>query len=289
MKERLKQRKEELGMTTASLAKLSGVPVGTINKILTGETKSPRLDTLLALEKVLFPGNAGPTAYNSREESTGAAYSYSRETSGPANCVREASFAYAASRWEEKTGKQDRYTVADYDALPDDVRAELIDGELIYMEAPDLVHQFVSTELSFLLTSHIRQKQGNCLVFTAPLDVQLDCDDRTIVQPDVLVSCRREQRITRGIFGAPDMVIEITSPSTRKRDYTKKMVKYLEAGVREYWIVDLQKKIVITYFFEEDFMPHIYPFESPVPVSIFNGECCVELAGILKRLDVAEG
>lgn len=256
MKERLKQRKEELGMTTASLAKLSGVPVGTINKILTGETKSPRLDTLLALEKVLFPGNAGPTAYNSREE---------------------------------RTGKQDNYTLTDYDALPDDVIAELIDGELIYMEASDLVHQFVSTELSFLLTSHIRQKQGNCLVFTAPLDVQLDCDDRTIVQPDVLISCRREQRINRGIFGAPDMVIEITSPSTRKRDYAKKMVKYLEAGVREYWIVDLQKKIVITYFFEEDFMPHIYPFESPVPVSIFNGECCVDLAWIMDRLETAEG
>lgn len=277
MRERLKQRKEELGMTTAALSKLSGVPIGTINKIFTGETKSPRLDTLTALEKVLFS-----------EYASGVTYNFQNKVIDQPDCVRESAVVYTASKWDKKSGGQGTYTLDDYYALPEDVKAELIDGELIYMEAPDLVHQHISAELHFLLTTYIRQKQGNCLVFMAPLDVQLDCDNRTMVEPDVLVSCKKERRTARGIFGAPDMVIEITSPSTRKRDYSRKMVKYLEAGVREYWIVDLQKKMTIVYFFEEDMMPHIYSFGADVPVSIFNGECSADFEKMLERLGEME-
>lgn len=276
MGERIKRRKEELGMTTSALAKLSGVPVGTINKIMTGETKSPRYDTLAALEKVLFP-----------EEQRGVSYNYNERAAKPIGCVREGNLSYTASRQDEKeigTKKQGEYTLTDYYALPEDVRAELIDGELIFMEAPDFAHQFIISELSFLLTSYIRQKQGTCLVLTSPLDVQLDCDDRTMVQPDILVSCQRERRNTRGIYGAPDMVIEVTSPSTKKRDYSKKMVKYMEAGVREYWIVDLQKRVLITYFFEEDMIPHVYTFESEIPVRMFQAECKIDFKGIAERM-----
>lgn len=245
MNERLKKRKEELGMTTEALSKLSGVPVGTINKILTGETKSPRCNTLAALERVLFPEEGKDFAQK----------------------------------------RQGKYTLTDYYALPEDIRAELIDGELFIMEASGLEHQLLISELSCLFSSFIRRTKRKCLVLCAPLDVQLDCDDRTMVQPDILISCKKERRNKRGIYGAPDMVIEVTSPFTRKRDFAKKMQKYMDAGVREYWIVDLQKHLVITYFFEDDVIPHVHTFQECVPVSICGGELVADFSELEKRLE----
>lgn len=160
MNERLKKRKEELGMTTEALSKLSGVPVGTINKILTGETKSPRCNTLAALERVLFPEEV-PAHQTMKGD--GEAFPQKR---------------------------QGEYTLTDYYALPEDIRAELIDGELFIMEAPDLEHQLLISELSCLFSSFIRRTKRKCLVLCAPLDVQLDCDDCTMVQPDILISWR---------------------------------------------------------------------------------------------------
>lgn len=286
-------RKEEMGLTTEALATLSGVPVGTINKILNGETKAPRYDTLTALMNVLSPEGESDNSFGelyAKKDTESNKVSYDLSPVVKKTRVEESNLAYVASRRTQyfDPARQGSYTLTDYYALPDDIRAELIDGELIYMEAPDYAHQALVVELSYLLTDHIRKKNGGCKVLVAPLDVQLDKDNRTMVQPDVIISCAKEQRIKRGIYGAPDMVIEITSASTRKKDYTKKMVKYLEAGVREYWLVDLQKKVIITYYFEEDMIPHIYPFDGKIPVSIFQGECIIDFAAIWERLDLPE-
>ena len=139
--------------------------------------------------------------------------------------------------------------------------------------------------MAFLFELFIRENQGNCLVIPAPFDVQLDCDDRTIVQPDLVVTCRKERLLKQGLYGAPDLVIEITSTSTRKMDYTKKMIKYMEAGVREYWIVDLQKRKVVTYFFEEDPIPLIYSFYDKVPVRIYDGRLEINFAELSQVLE----
>lgn len=284
MNERLRRRKEELGMTTEALSRLSGVPVGTINKILSGETKSPRYNTLAALEKVLFP-EGGSTVYDGPEASgREGAFCYAVDAPQEESMVAEAAAVYQAGRKGFMPKRQGEYTLADYYALPEDTRAELIDGELFFMEAPGLEHQLWVSELSYLFGTFIREKKGKCLVLFAPLDVQLDCDDRTMVQPDILISCRREQRNKRGIYGAPDMAVEITSPSTRKRDFTKKMQKYLEAGVREYWIVDLQKRLVITYFFEDDIIPHVHTFQESIPVSIYGGELAIDFSELEERM-----
>lgn len=250
----LKQKKEEKGLTTETLSKLSGVPVGTINKILNGETKSPRYDTLIALERILMD--------RPREE---------------AWMFRDASATY------DYKG-QGSYTVEDYRLLPDDVRAELIDGELIYMEAPQTDHQMLVSELMFLFHLFIRENKGECFVFPAPLDVQLDCDERTMLQPDIAVICKKERLVKKGVYGAPDMVIEITSPSTRKMDYSKKVTKYLEAGVREYWIVDLQKRKIVTYFFEDDSAPSLYTFQDKVPVQIYEGKLEIDFSELEQKL-----
>lgn len=275
LQERLRRKKEELGITTSALSALSGVPVGTINKILNGETKSPRYDTLMALEKVLFP-----------EEGRGAEQVGKREEYNPGMAVQEAALQYAVVT--EARGlyqdKQGSCTLADYYALPENVRAELIDGYLIQLEAPCLEHQAAVMELSVLFHQYIRSRQGSCVVLSAPLDVQLDCDDRTMVQPDIVISCNKERRTTRGIYGAPDMVIEVTSAATRKLDLTKKMQKYLDAGVREYWVVDLQKRLVVVYFYEEDLIPHIYTFQDSIPVGIYQGQLKIDFREVEEQV-----
>ena len=76
------------------------------------------------------------------------------------------------------------------------------------------------------------------MVFSAPVDVQLDCDEKTMVQPDVLVVCDREKIVPTHVYGAPDLIMEILSPATRKIDMNIKHSKYAAAGVREYWLID---------------------------------------------------
>lgn len=172
------------------------------------------------------------------------------------------------------------YTLEDYLALPDNVRAELIDGELIYMEAPSTIHQEYLFEAASALRSYIRSKKGNCKVMIAPLDVQLDCDDKTMVQPDIIVICSRDRLTEKRIYGAPDLCIEITSPSSRSMDRKTKLRKYRNTGVREYWIADIEHRQVLCYFFEEDAAPAIYSFETPVPVHIFQCEASVDFSEI---------
>ena len=140
--EELNSRKKKLGMTTEQLSQLSGVPGGTINKILSGETKSPRYDTLRALENVLYGLNGESPELNSRTTESDIR-ALSRMTP---DAVREAARPYYTKR-------QGEYTVEDYRALPEDVRAELIDGVLIFLEAPTFTHQELVMEL--LLDSEI--------------------------------------------------------------------------------------------------------------------------------------
>lgn len=129
-----------------------------------------------------------------------------------------------------------KYTYADYLTWDDGNRYELIDGEVYMMSAPSSTHQRISVELATQLRVYLRGKR--CEVFPAPFDVRLDADsDDTVVQPDISVICDPTKVDERGCKGAPDMVIEILSPSTASHDQVLKFNKYLEVGVREYWMV----------------------------------------------------
>ena len=268
--EKLNERKKELGLTTEQLSQLSGVPVGTINKILSGETRSPRYDTLKALEDVLS-GGAGILS--------GGAGTASDPFAALPDAVREAAAPYLTKR-------QGEYTVEDYRKLPENVRAELIDGVLIFLEAPSFTHQELVTELLFEIKKFISENKGPCRVLPSPLDVQLDCDDRTMIQPDIALICRNERITRKGIYGAPDFCIEIVSDASRKRDYGLKMQKYMEAGVREYWIVDRKREKIVCYWFEGEDTPEImmYTFRDKVPVRIYDGKLVIDFAEILERL-----
>ena len=181
--------------------------------------------------------------------------------------IHETTATYTASSGK----KQGEYTLDDYYALPDDVRAELIDGHLIFPEAPRSVHQELISELLFELKLYIHNNKGTCKVLPAPLDVQLDCNNRTMIQPDISVICQLDRLGEKGFYGAPDFCIEIVSPSSRSLDYIKKVSKYQSAGVREYWIVDPAKEKVVVYCYENDSDPCLYSFDADVPVGIYPG------------------
>ena len=248
--EEMRAKKKELGYSYGHIADYSGVPLSTVQKVFSGATESPRYNTLRAIEKVLLE----PTQMN----------------------VREAAIEYG--RPIQK--KQGEYTVSDYYAWPEDERVELIDGVIYDMGAPYLDHQDIVGEIFLALKSHVKKNKGKCRVNMAPVDVQLDCDEKTMVQPDVLVVCKRERLNVKNVYGAPDMVVEVLSKSTRKKDMSIKLHKYSNAGVREYWIVDPKHKKVIVYDLENDMDITIYTFEDKVPVKIFQNECMVDFKEI---------
>lgn len=114
--------------------------------------------------------------------------------------------------------RQGEYTLEDYYALPDDQRVELIDGVFYVMEAPTVTHQYGLMDVCIQLETYIRSQNGTCLALPSPVDVQLDCDDRTMVEPDIVVVCDWDKIINRCIYGAPDLVMEVLSPSTLRKD-----------------------------------------------------------------------
>jgi len=249
----MKERKRQLGYTNEQIADWSDVPLSTVQKVLSGATQAPRYDTLRAIEEVLTDRSAMASL-----------------------TVREAAVKYGAPI--EK--RQGEYTVEDYYAWPEDERIELIDGVIYDMGAPYLVHQDLVGEIAFVLRTYVKNKKGRCRIYEAPVDVQLDCDNKTMVQPDVMVICKREQMTKKNVLGAPDFVVEVLSKGTRKKDMTIKLNKYTNAGVREYWIVDPKYERVIVYDIENDLGISLYTFDDCVPVGIFNGECVIDFKKI---------
>ena len=164
-----------------------------------------------------------------------------------------------------------QYTVADIEALPEDVRAELIDGELfVRMNTPETIHQDILMGLSFQIELYIQRKNGKCCVYPAPLGVQIKKDIYNYVEPDITLICDDEKLNTKGCYGAPDLVIEIVSPSNRKMDYVRKLNLYHEAGVREYWIVDPKHGQVTVYCWEQSDQPTLYPFSERIKVGVYD-------------------
>lgn len=174
------------------------------------------------------------------------------------------------------------YTTADIYDLPDGQRAELIDGQIYYMAPPSRRHQKISMELSATIRDYIRSHNGSCEVYSAPFAVFLSEDDRNYVEPDISVICDPNKLTDRGCTGAPDWIIEIVSPSSRRMDYFVKLFKYRSSGVREYWIVDPDKKQIIAYDFINDDMNQ-YTFADSVKVGIYE-DLVIDFAEITKDL-----
>ena len=152
--------------------------------------------------------------------------------------------------------REERYTYADYLEWDEKERVELIDGAPLMMAPPSRKHQEISGEIYRQLANFLRGK--GCRVYAAPFGVRLferaedgpeDVD--TVVEPDITVVCDRDKLDDQGCKGAPDLIVEILSPSTQRRDRLTKLNLYQRAGVREYWIVNPEDKTVQVMLLEE--------------------------------------
>ena len=161
------------------------------------------------------------------------------------------------------------HTIQDIYSLPDGRRAELIDGRLYMMAAPDMLHQRISAYLHNEIYNFIRKKNGRCEAFAAPFAVFLDEGDENYVEPYLSVICDLSILDEKGCHGAPDWIVEIVSKSSRSMDCFTKLFKYKNSGVREYWIVDPIKEMVMVYQFEKQRMEQ-YTFGEEVRSGIYE-------------------
>lgn len=177
--------------------------------------------------------------------------------------------------------KTNRYTSEQYWNLPDGQRAELIDGHLYAMAPPGRIHQELITELVSAIHTYIKKNSGTCKVYPAPFAVNLDAEDKNWVEPDISVICDLDKLTDRGCEGAPDWIIEIISPGSRRMDYLTKHILYANAGVREYWIVDPAKNHTTIYQFEKDDAPAIIDFNRTITSGLWD-RLRIHIAELLK-------
>ena len=144
------------------------------------------------------------------------------------------------------------YSTEDIFALPDGKRAEIIDGRWFDMAPPSPNHQRIVGLLFRKISDYLDSKGGQCEVFPAPFAVFLNADDRNYVEPDLSVVCDPDRIDERGLKGAPDLVVEVVSPSSKRMDYYIKLFKYRTAGVREYWIVNPETRVSNIFCFNND-------------------------------------
>ena len=167
--------------------------------------------------------------------------------------------------------RTDFYTEDDYYNLPENVRAELIDGQFYDMAAPSRIHQEILSSLHLEIGNYLRSKKGSCKIYPAPFSVKLFDNRKTVVEPDISVICDPNKLTDQGCSGAPDWIIEIVSPSTSSHDYVRKLNLYMDAGVREYWIVDpVQRHIVVYYLEKTQFKMTTYTFQDKVKVNLYD-------------------
>lgn len=285
----MRDKRAELGYSYEQLSELTKLPYSTIQKVFSGTTRAPRRATIVAIERVLSADtHTGETlicsgAADGNVHDTGIAYAPFR---GMKKQLYEEGIANESAPFYETERKKHKYSVDDYFRFSDQwKRCELIDGTVYDMASPNVRHQWICAQLVISLSLYIEENGGRCRAFTAPLDVVPDPDDRyTVVQPDVMVICDPGKYEKGYCIGPPDLIVEVLSPSTRRKDLFIKAGKYAQADVREYWIVDPDAERVIVYDFENDEVPAIYGFDSDVPVSIWGGKCKVNFRNILKKL-----
>jgi Uma2 family endonuclease len=179
-----------------------------------------------------------------------------------------------------------KYTYADYLTWPEEERWEIIDGVPYMQASPTWQHQALSRELLTQFSNYLKDKP--CQVFAAPFDLRIPCgnekDEHTtnVFQPDILVVCDKKGLKGTGYYGVPSLIIEISSPSTARRDRVLKFNRYENAGVKEYWIVEPEGNFVNVFILQDNKRygrPEAYTEENKVKVSIFP-DLIIDLAPV---------
>ena len=255
--EEMQKRRKELGLTYAELAEKSGVPLSTVQKIFGGFTGNPNYRTVLALEEALQPERP-----------------YGTIDLEPYPMVKDARAEYLSK-------KDGSYTIEDLERLPKGVRCELWDGEMVLLAAPSDEHEQAVSYLFGEFYIYIKAHEGECIVYGSNRGVRKHADEKNYLLPDVQILCD----LSREDHVGPDLVIEVTSPSSEKTDFNMKPAKYQWFGVREYWVVMLQQQKVVVYDLEHDAPIKFYSFEDKVPVGIYGGDCVIDFSELKEYLE----
>lgn len=186
--------------------------------------------------------------------------------------------------------KQERFTFADCLTWNGDERFEIINSEAFMLATPSRIHQEICFEVGRQLGNYLEGKQ--CKVYPAPFAVRLFEQDGdrpedvdTMVEPDISVVCDRSKLDKHGCKGAPDMIVEVLSPSTQRHDQLVKLNLYQRAGVREYWIVDPENKTVRVLLQTGDGtlrIHEVYRREDVAKVNVLDG-CFIELSKVFSE------
>ena len=286
--EEMNEAKKKLHYTNEMISQKSGVPLPTVQKVLSGTTAHPRYKTLVALEAVFKRADAATT-----------------DTTYPFEGEFELSEEGLPihPRYRIPIRRQGDYTTDDLDRIPDDIRVELIDGVIYDLASPTSIHQVIIGTVYTIMGNYAAEQGYHCMPYIAPLDVKFDLSKRTKVQPDLLVVCENDKKDKfsgddsvseepnpekAATVQAPDFIMEVLSPSSRRVDMLIKLNKYYEVGVREYWIVDPADESVIVYDFENDKLNVRYSFDDAVPVAISGGDLKIDFRTVQERLQAAE-
>jgi Uma2 family endonuclease len=204
----------------------------------------------------------------------------------------------ASNRPFHSEGEGRKWRYADYKKWDDDIRREVIGGRVYMMAAPTTAHQGISMSLSRQFANYLVGKP--CRVYAAPFDVRLfapcygedDESDHDIVQPDISIICDKAKRHKEGCRGAPDLVVEILSASNRSHDTLLKFNKYLEAGVREYWVIDPDDKVLQAHTLIQDgggnrYATAVYGADEKVKAGIFD-DCYISLDEVFAAAEETE-
>ncbi len=183
--------------------------------------------------------------------------------------------------------KKERYTFADCLTWDEGERIEIIGGETYMMAPPSRLHQEISVEIVRQLANFLEGKK--CKVYPAPFGVRLFEQDGdspedvdTMVEPDISVVCDKSKLDKHGCKGAPDMIVEILSPSTRRHDRLVKLNLYQRAGVREFWIVDPENRSIMVFLLDDGGFLRLHEDYGPedlAKVNVIDG-CFIELSKV---------
>lgn len=163
------------------------------------------------------------------------------------------------------------YGFDDISTLKDGTNAEIIHGRLVYPDISDVLHNDVCRALYNIILKQMASPKIKGTVYISPFAVLLDNSSTDYIKPDISIVLNPDIVQDNKCFGTPELIIEVSSLSTRHMDYYTKFNAYRSAGVREYWIVDLERRIVTVHFFDDEKSPYFFTFRNKVKVNIYNG------------------
>ena len=262
--------RERSGLTQKDVAERSGIQQADISKIEKGES-NPSLHTVYRLARAV-------------NYSVTLNYEHLKENrTFPELMLSEELVPYLGV-----LKKQGEFTVEDMKKLPEDVIYELINGYIYDIGVPSMLHQDILGFIFFEIYNFIKSNNGKCKV-SSNFGLEFENDEKNYVVPDIGIVCDQDKVSYEGVKGAPDFIVEIVSPYNKRNDYNRKLDLYRERGVREYWILDPDKRSLTVYSFEESEFPKVHFFNEKVYVGIYGDKLCIDLKEIDAMIDSYNG